>query len=414
MTRPAALALACLAALLAAPPARAEFEVEVIHDGPDRPRLLLAPRPAETSTLVLRFETGSVDDGGLSGLTRLSQAALLAANQRLDRAALFLELHAAAATLRMETGPRSCQFVLTAPKASFWPLARRLIEAVLAPRLLPAALPGAAARAIHEALPERREADLAALVAATAFTDGRYRNRPEGDRQVIETLGAEDVQDHLAAHFAPAHATVVLAGTFPRAEALGVLRRFRGGQPREVERPALVVPIQASLVGRRLVNVTAFRLPLHGPRDAAAARLLAAVLEGELTRTFRDAGVGYGSVVAVAPAPWLDLLVVALPAQDPAGVDLRKQLQLAIERVRRGRPDEATVARDRAAALAGLRRTDRDPEALALALADGGEAWHGPAVAQALASPGAPGLGGAADWLDPAGAIEITFGGRRR
>jgi predicted Zn-dependent peptidase len=407
--------LPLLALLLALGPAptRAAFEVEALHEGPDRPHLLLAPRPAETATLVVRFPVGSVDDGGLSGLTRLTQQALLAANQRVDLPALLLDLHAAAATLRVETGLRSCQFVLTAHRDAFPPLAHRLLEALLAPHLVPAALPRAAARAVHEALPERAEDALVALVAATALSDGRYRNRPEGDRQIIETLGPDDVADHLEHHFAPAEATVVLAGAFRRDEALKVARRFRGGAARPVVRPTLTVPVRTSFRGSREINVVAYPLALRGPRDAATARLLTALVEGELWRTFRDAGAGYAFLVSTVPAPWQDLLLVTLPATDPSRLDLRPHLRQALERVRSGRLDEATVARERAVALAALRAEDEAPEPLARALADGGEAWHGAAVAQALAAPGAPGLADLSSWLDPAAAVEITFGGRR-
>lgn len=411
MIRP--LALAAALTLLTLPgAARAAYEVEVIESGADRPRLLLAQRPGETATLVLRFEVGAVDDGGLSGLTRLSQHALLAANQRLDLPAFLLDVHAAAATLAVETGVRSCQFVLTAHRDAFWPLARRLIEAVLAPRLLPAALARASGRAIHDATPDRTDDALAALVAATALPDGRYRNRPEGDRQVLETLGPDDVAEHVRRRLAPADATVILAGAFRREEALPVLRRLRGGEADPVERPALSVPVRSSFRSGREVNVAAYPLSLRGPADGAAARLVAALLEEELWRTFRDAGAGSSFLVAVVPAPWLDLLVVALPATDPSRLDLRPHLRAAVERIRAGRLDPAALERGRGAALAALRREDEASEPLGRALAAGGSGWHGPAVAAALEAGAAPGAAGA--WLDPAGAVELTFEGRRR
>jgi hypothetical protein len=406
----APIAAAALALLLCPGLARPAFEVEALREGPDRPRLLLAPRTGELATLVIRFEVGAVDDGGLSGLTRLTQHALLAANRRLDLPALRTDLHAAAATLTVETGLRSAQFVLTAHREAFWPLARRLLEAVLSPRLAPDALPRAAARAVHEPVPERADEALVGLVAATALPDGRYRNRPEGDRQILETLGVDDVADHLAHRFTPADATVVLAGAFPRGQALELLRRFRGGSTHPVERPTLAVPVRTTIRSGREVHLVAYPLPLHGPGDGAKARLLGALVEDELWRTFRDAGVGYSFLVAAAPAPWLDLLVVSLPATDPSRLDLRPHLRQVLERIRGDRLEAAALARGRAAALAALRAEDEAAEPLARSLAAGGTAWHGPAVAGALATASPA---DAATWLDPANAIEISFGGRR-
>jgi len=59
MTRLATSLLALLPALALAAP----FDVESIPVESRQPRILLARRPGQTATLLVRFEAGAVDDG---------------------------------------------------------------------------------------------------------------------------------------------------------------------------------------------------------------------------------------------------------------------------------------------------------------------------------------------------------------
>jgi predicted Zn-dependent peptidase len=403
----AALALALPSAALAA------FEVEVIEAGPDQPRLVLARRPGEVATLAVVFSAGGVDDGARSGLTRLAQRALLEANRKLAWEPFVIALHAAHAELEVDTGLRECAFTLTAHRKDFGALARQLAEALLAPRFDPALLPRALARALHDGREPGHGTGLLTEVASTAIDDARYKNQPLGDREQLEMFGADEVAAHLRGPLAPARATVVATGAYDRDELLRLLRRYRGGAAAAPERPALSVPVAARFRSAREAHVMAFPVRLAGAREAAGLRVLAGLVEQELWRGFRRMGVAYSFTVAPVVSPWLDLLLVVLPAQDGSAIALDGALREAVERVRAGGFDDETLGREKAAALAALRAADADPPALAAALAAGGPGWHGAPVAAAL-----EGLDRAAvqqlakAWLDPGRAVSLDFSPR--
>jgi predicted Zn-dependent peptidase len=409
--RPGALAwLASALLLAAATPAGAAFETEVFSEGSDRPKLMLARRPGEQATISITFSSGSFDDGGRSGLTRLTQRALLESNGRLDWERFVTELYAAGASLSIDTGLRQSGFTLTAHRKDFARLSRTLVEAVLAPRLLPDRLPRALARTLHDGSDPSHGSGLIALLTAVAAEDPRFRNEPYGDREQIEFFTDGDVSDHLAGPFAPARATIVVTGRFDRDEMLRLLRRFHGGVGVAPVKAALSLPAISQFRSAGELVVLGFPIRLSSPQDAAAARVVAGLARQELWRTFRRQGVAYSFTVEPVCLPWIDLLMVILPtgSDSPDGVD--QALRAALERVRSGQFDDEALAREVAAASAALLEADARAPDLAAALAAGGPQWHGAGVAAAMRALDRTAVRAAAfAWLDQTRLISLVF-----
>lgn len=407
------LRIAATLALVAGPAWAQGPEVEAPPSGPGQPQVVLARRPGRTATIQITFSAGSVDDGGLLGLTRLSQHALLVANQGLDHAAFLTGVYASAGQLEVETGLRTCGFRLTADHRDFMALARQLAGAVLAPRLDPARLRDARARALLDAREKGGGLGALSRLASLVIEDGRYINPPYGNETSLWSLGAQEVAGRVAGPLAPANATVVVTGRFDRDEMLRFLDRFSGGTAREVDRPALGVPFRKRVESQRELYLLGHRLEPRTARDVGALRVASALLDEELWRRFRQAGLTYGYSVAPHLSPWLDLLLVMVPAHDPEHTDLTPVLQGAIEAVRAGRYDDAQLERARGAALARLAEEERDPAALAAELASGRLTWRRGEVVEAVRAFDRAALSSILEpWLAKDTAIQIYFGPR--
>jgi len=176
----------------------------------------------------------------------------------------------------------------------------------------------------------------------------------------------------------------VVTGDFDRDEILRLARSFRGGQARPVSRPTLGIPFRTSKPSSSEVNIRAYQVKLETPHDAAVARVAAALLDDELWRRFRQAGLAYSYTAAPLRSAWLDLLAVIVPARDPSSLPLSGYLAETVDRVRAGAFDDLQLARAKRAAQASLAADDRSPPALAQVLANGGVTWHGRAVADEL------------------------------
>jgi predicted Zn-dependent peptidase len=409
--RTSAKATAWLALALCATAARgAPLGVEALPAPSGRPRILLAVRAGPSATLRLSFAAGSADDGESPGLAHLAQHALVSANARLDEEDFHRALWGAGASLQLEVGQRETTFTLSAPRRDLVPLARRLLPALLAPRLTAARLPVAAARAVLDLGSE--DGGLLGLLAGLAARDRRQASPPAGARAVLESLDLPDVLAFVERHFTPGNATVVVAGAFERAEVVALLAGWRGGQRAPIGRLDLELPTSRRLVGQRELHLLAHPVRLESARDVAAVRVASQLLEGALWRDFREAGFGYSFQVEVLRSDWLDALAIVLPAHDAGGGDdLGPRLRAAVAGLRDGTFAPAELERGRSAALAALEREDRTPEALAQALASGGTRWHGPEVAAALRALDREGLLTAIrGWLDPASSVYLYLG----
>jgi predicted Zn-dependent peptidase len=374
---------AVLSATLAGSAAAGSFDVET-GETAGSARLVLAPRPGRRATLVVQFAQGSVDDDRRSGLTRLAQHVLLTANSSLDWAALVTALHAGGGSLTLRTDLHSSAFVLEADRREFDELAPKLVAGVFAPRIDPARYRAAIQRALHDAREPGHGAGLLDLVARAASDDPRYYNDPTGDPDQIEFVEQRVVEALLAGPMGPANATVIAAGSFDRDRLVRAARPFAGGRRVAPAPPPFALPVRATRYGGRELRVLAWPLAIEWPRDAAVARLVAALAERVLWRRFREAGLAYSFDVEAALSPGVDLFIVALPVRSDTRAGAAEALAAAMDDVRAGNFDDAQLERARAIAIGQLAREDRDPEVLALALAAGGAAWHGRLVDAAL------------------------------
>jgi hypothetical protein len=189
-----------------------------------------------------------------------------------------------------------------------------------------------------------------------------------------------------------------------------MLRQFRGGDGHPTTRAKLVLPIRVRRRAPLETRVVAYEINVTSPRDAAAARLGAVLLQDELWRRFRLAGVGYSFGVTPVVTRWIEALLIAVPAHDPS-IDLSPYLDQAIAQVREGTYDDRQLASARAVAMTELAAEDRSPEALAVALSGGGAAWHNARVAAELSSLERPGLSKILlDWMEKERSLFVYVG----
>ena len=369
---------------------------------------MLAPRPGATATVVIHFASGAVDDA-LPGATRVAQQALLAANARLDLRGYAADVHAAGATLDVRTGQRDAWFALTTDRRDFPRLARPLLEAVLAPRFLPARMPDVIARA---ALDVPARPDALQFLTQLDLADARYMNPDVGTPEEVEAIAAQHVVRALAERLSAANATVVFAGAFDRDAVLVWTRALQGGRSSPGGRAELPVPFSTRRGAAQELHILAFPLTLRDAADSAAARVAAALLHDELWTSFRRRGVAYSFEVDAIHRRWIDVLVLMLAANDPS-VDMGGALGEAVNRLRTGTFGDRELERARAAVQRELSLVDSDPSALALELARGGPVWHGSGVVHALAQLDRLALAAQLrSWLDPSRAITIYLGPR--
>jgi predicted Zn-dependent peptidase len=375
-----------------------------------RPRVVLAPRDAPRSALVVAFTAGSVDDDDAAGLTRLTQRALLEAN-RPAYEQLSLALYRANATLQVETGFRECSFTLSAPGDHLEHLAATLLPMIFAPRFDPAAFAASVERTRSDQRdPGRPDANVA-LLASTVISDARYKNEPYGDAGAIETLGLSDVRAHAARALAPANATVVFAGRFDPARARRLVARYAGGERRGAERIPLELPLETSVGSRSEIHVYGWSVPLAHERDAAALHLLADLLERRVERRVRALGIAYSATAVQWHAELDHLLFLSVPVRQGEEQTAVPVLTGAITALRDETPPPEEVERSRAAVRERLRALDANPVLLAEALAaPGGTARHARGVLAALETlSGAELRDLAAAWLSDASRVHVHF-----
>jgi predicted Zn-dependent peptidase len=392
--------------LLSVSPALLESEVVPAKD--HRPQVVLAPRSVPTATMRIVFPVGGFDDDTSPGLTRLAQHALIEAGKvRYEK--LVLQLAAADASLSLDTEVRQCGFTLTAPAADFEPLAREVAELVLAPRLSEDTFPDAMRRAQHDESEGGQGGGLYSLLASSIFSDARFQNDSYGDLDSLDGVGFNRVQEHVKETLTPGRATVVLAGGIEPAKWRGFFDRFKGGQPRKAERPTLPLPQELNIRARHEIHLLAYPAKLSGPRERAAFRLLAAVVDERANERLRADGLGYSVLVEPVTREWLDFLLVFSPLRTSSDQSLGA-LQQVVADLHDHPATGEELERNRRYALRELELLDAEPPALAHALAEG---WASPEVAARLGDLSAADFASAVTpWLTAANTIFIRFSPR--
>ncbi|TQF16155.1 insulinase family protein [Myxococcus llanfairpwllgwyngyllgogerychwyrndrobwllllantysiliogogogochensis] len=394
----------------------APFEVLRSQESSEHPRLVLAPREgARTATLVVLFSTGRFDEGGDTGLTRLSQHALLEANLRGDYGKLTRELFGADASLELFTGLRQSGFVLESNSGDFDRLARQLLETLLAPKLIPSRLEATAERTTQDPGLTSSEDFLETRLAIALSDDPRYAAAPPGNPSSAQSISPETVERHLAGAFSPRNATVIAAGTFDAVALRRTLARFKGGIPSPVARLQIQLPVKRQLPAHSDVNVLAFPVKLTTASESAALRVVGPMLRRRMEQRFRTMGVGYAQDASPLLTPWMDALVLTLPASDPSALDLGPYLLQEVAEVREGRVTADEFAAAQGAALTRLRLEDQHPRAVALTLAGSLQtpAWYSAEVEHSLSSLSPEGLARLVEpWLREDRLVHLLFSPR--
>jgi predicted Zn-dependent peptidase len=391
--RRAILLLCAVAAVASVSAAARPWETTLVKGKRGAPNLVVAERSTPLAAVVVRFATGSVDDGIRSGLTRLSQHMMVECNRDEPRGALLRDVYAAGGELRVETDLREARFVVEAPAAALEPLIPRLLRATLAPRLDKGAFSRCKRLTLLDELVPGSSEDMHAWLAGSVLhasdddEGADYSNRPYGDPDVVRGLGFADVSRHVSRRMAPARATVVVVGPWRAKEARRWLKKYRGGRARKLERPDIsrFLPLERARSAPRPVHMQAQLVNLDSPQAVAAARLLAPLLEERLRVALRERKVTGEVSVAVLRREWMDWLAVEVRLDD-AGFDAEPEVRRVLDHLEAGSAGAAEVERNRAFALEALARDERDPRRLANALSgrERGLRWHDDRVRKAL------------------------------
>lgn len=398
--------------LLASPVLAAPFEVETFRASPKHPLLVLAPRESTRSTLTIVFDAGAGDDGLVTGLTRATQHVLLHANTRISYDAFTTSLYGAAASFDMRTGLHESRFTLTASPEDFDALARTLLSAVLSPKLDPRRYEATLERAENDSQSLDSEAWLELLLVRTMLDENRYKDPHLGSLGNAGGIPLDAVREHLARYLAPCNATVIATGRFDAKALRKLVSGFKGGTPLEHKRPHFKLPYKRRTKASREVQVLAYPISVKTPRDAAAARVLASLLEERLFQRFRNAGIGYSFASEPMFTASLDALALILPAAERSGIDLGPFLREEVRAVGEGQLEPGAFERHHQSTLIKLRLAEREPLKVAeeLRTARQRPAWYGaelPAALEALTPEALREV--ASTWLREESSIQIHF-----
>jgi len=204
----------------------------------------------------------------------------------------------------------------------------------------------------------------------------------------VQSLTERHVAIHMSSAFNPRNATVIAAGAFDAPALRRAVARYRGGVAAPVARLTPKLPSKAQLPSMSDVNVLAYPVHIAQPEEAAVLRVVGPLLQRRMERRFRTMGVGYAQEAAPMLTPWMDALVLTLPANDPSALDLGPFLLQEVAAVREGRVTPEEYATSHGSALARLRLEDPNPRAVALQLASSIQtpAWYSPEVETSLAA----------------------------
>ena len=367
-----------------APPAIGRYQL--VRARSARPALVLAPRAGRRAALRIQFAVGALDDGIGPGLTRLAQHVLLSASRRGRYEDLLERLHAADASLTLDTGQSRCAFVLEAPASRFLPLAKDLLSRLLDPDVGREGLNQARQRLFHETSSFDATA-LATMFSQATLADYGFGAQPEGDRDTLRTLSMSEVRAHIRKFFRPANATVVAAGRFSVRSLKPAVLRYSGGHRRKSPpRP----PLEPGLFQlKALVEIHLVGLPvlLGTPERAAVMRMAAAILRERVQEDFRAMGVVYSTSVVSLRRPWLDFVLLILPTHDSSTTGIEADINQRIRDLSNDKMvDDQTFERYRTVLLHHLDHIDRTPALLVeeLAMADSKVPWFGTDVTEAV------------------------------
>ena len=348
-------------ALLCAAPA---FSHQAAAGG--RPELTLAPSTATTAALLVTFGVGRKDDLGANGLTAQTQTALLYANRALPGERWDLELFSSSARVSASVGRKTASFLLVAPASEFKALSAQLLAGLFAPRL---------------------DGDAFGKLDGKAFPVGAESNTVEGLVQRLEPLLLRDaptatgmepqwwefsrIQEHVAAHFVPANASVFAVGGFDAAALAGALAKYRGGTRKVPERLETSADVRQTVPWPLDLFLIGYPLPELTVEQAAAIRVYQLIFQEKLTDLLRSRGVAYSVGADLCLSPTFNGVLLTLPAHDESGIDVEPAIVSKISSLCRSGVPPEDFERLKREVLVANERVATDPVGFATAVAEG-------------------------------------------
>jgi predicted Zn-dependent peptidase len=359
------------------------FRVESLHASKSHPHLLLAPRASSTGTIRIQFAAGAFDDEAQQGLTHLAQQAMLCANLVEPYERFVIDLFAADASVSIETGVRESAFTLTASSKDFDGLAHRFATMILSPRISDERLEEAKSRTVSSR--SSNATLLVTLLARAVISDPGFGNNPDGDKDQIRAMSADDVLTHIKKRLPPANATVIVTGGFNAQGMKAHLARFSGGAPTRRPRPGGDLAGTYHQKSYLEMHLVAYPIELKSPQSVAVAHMASTLLSEHIQREFRRLGIAYWASAFPIHREWLDGLIIALPIHSDRDLPVAAQLNHELDKVRTKLSDQE-FDRNKAYLLEHLKQIDRDSSMLAEELAAGGGdlEWYGPRIVSAI------------------------------
>lgn len=359
----------------------APFEATREHRSARHAHVVLAKRSGVAATMLIEFETGSLDDGDEGPLARLAQLSLLNSEGALR---LEEEVYRKGAVLASSLGPRRTTFVLTADDRDFSTMSKKLLSVLFDPRLDPDAY--ARARRTIERPASRMSRDALPAIIDRAFSpDVLTRRRPT--KSSAEGILDERIGQRIRAAFTPANAVVVVTGSFSTPMMRQRLLGLAGGVPRPTRKMRTLPKKELVLPAAREHRLLIYPASFETTEERAAALVARAAVEEMLHTDLRHRGLVYAASVETIETEWWRGFVVSLPLHVDASRTVVHTTHQLIESFVGDLPEDA-LARNRARQEALFVDIDRDPERLATHLVVDAttDPLYTPALAEAIRS----------------------------
>lgn len=340
-------------------------------------RLVVAPVPTPIATVVIQFRTGLNAEDETESIARVSRQALLEANRKIDVRSLRERLFAANADLVTRSTWNRTSYTITAGSRDLDALLPDLLRALLQPQLDEARLQ------------KLMQAQLPAVGSGSTF-DALGPTLVQRDRkeQGPAPLTLAVIKRHIATHFVPANADVLVAGEVDLEALKRSLLSLTGGR-RVEERPLLLTASSETTIrGRREEHLFMSSFDRSNPTAMASLRTMSEVLNQAILEPLRKQGATYAVEVGPYLSAWANLLIILIPVGDSQRFDFKVMMSGALDPIKSGTVPKALFEAAHAHAVQLFEATLLNSKALAgcLSDSDGDPRWCGPNAREALAS----------------------------
>lgn len=271
--------------------------------------------------MAVVLEVGRYDDGDNPGITRLTLESLVGAGAG-GYPRLLSDTYAAGGELEVVVGAQSSVVRLHGPAETTPGLAVPILDRLFRADLRAGDVDRARERALSRFGRDSRT--LLDLVASLAVDDPRMRAMRDGEEDTMDAIEAEAVMRHAQKYVCPGNTTVVLVGEVPP-QIEAAARGLRGGKRTVRPSARLVTPSTFELPHHMELQVYLFPVRIRSAADLALAEVSTALLEQELTRVLRGAGVAYSPVARLLHQGWQAFIMVQL-ALLPATIEKAEPL----------------------------------------------------------------------------------------